>query len=187
MGRSRQHHCRAHSHRRDFASCAGPAVELRREFSGSIRMQKYFHCFRLIGSERGDRPVSIAELSRAEREYFKQVSGLSWLGQTRVLISPTRVGVGGATGSVVIAACERPFDNVPRRMFGKAPLTHAIGYADGSTGLISVDEFQRLDLSGFVDVRSIQGAKVETGGPANGSQPFRGETNRTSPAPGPRP
>ncbi len=119
------------------------------------------HCFQLIGAERGDQAVSITELRRSEREYFKHVSGLSWLGQAKVLISPTRVGIGGATGSVVIAACDRPFNNVPRRMFGKAPLTHAIGYADGSTGLISVDEFQRLDLSGFVDVRTIQGAKLQ--------------------------
>jgi hypothetical protein len=120
-------------------------------------------CFRLIAAERGDGAVSISELSRAERDYFKQVAGLSWLGQSRVLITPTRVGVGGATGRVVIAACDRAFDNVPRRMFGKAPLTHAVAYADGSNGLMPAEEFRRLDLSSFVDVRSIQGPKAESG------------------------
>lgn len=77
------------------------------------------------------------------------------------LASPTKIGVGGATGRVVIAVCDRPFDNVPRKMFGKGPLRHAIGYADGSTALVSVDEFQGFDLSGFVDVRTIRSAKVE--------------------------
>lgn len=132
-------------------------------------------CFQLIADERGDAAVSIHELNENERGYFKHVSGLNWIGPGRVLVTTERVGTDGATGKAVIAVCDKPFDNVPRRLFGKAPLAHAVAYADGHTSLISTDEFQRLDLSGFVDARTIGGTSTnaEPAGGANESQPSR--------------
>ena len=86
-------------------------------------------CFRLITAERGDGPVSIGGLKAAERDYFKQVAGLNWLGGARILVTPEIRG-GPSSGKEIIAICDRAFANVPRRMFGKAPLTHAVAYAD---------------------------------------------------------
>ncbi len=118
-------------------------------------------CFRLISSERGGKPVSISDLSSREQQYFRQVTGLSWLGSAHVLVTGTAIRGDPSGGQEIIAVCDRPFDNVPRRMFRKAPLTHAVGYADGSTGLISVEDFRRLDLRGFLDVRKIQSGQVD--------------------------
>ena len=142
-------------------------------------------CIRLIAAERGDGPVSIGGLRAAEREHFKQVAGLNWLGGARILVTPEIRG-GQPSGKEIIAVCDRAFDNVPRRRLGKAPLTHAVAYADGSTALMSIDEFQRVDLSRFVDVRAIQNSKVAPSGSANASPPIGAETNRAQEAHGSR-
>ena len=110
-------------------------------------------CFSLTVSERGNKSVSDTNLSDIEREYFKQIAGLNWLHNAKVLVTPAAVTI---ERQQVVAACDKPFDNVPRRLFGKAPLTHAVAYSDGTTGLISTEEFRKLDLSNFVDVKTIQ-------------------------------
>jgi hypothetical protein len=112
-------------------------------------------CFRLIASERDGKPVSVADLSEAERDYFKQIAGLNWLGEAKVLVAAIPVSLDSQKQQIV-AACDRAFDNVPRRVFGKSPLTHAVAYTDGSTALISVEDYQKLDVSKFVDVKSFQ-------------------------------
>ena len=121
-------------------------------------------CLRLTSADRGDQPVSIGQLTSTERERFNQVAGLSWITPSAtVLVSPAQVGGDQPRRREIIAVCDTPFDNVPRRRFGKAPLTHAVAYADGSTGLISVREFRQLDLSKFVDIRIIQNSKQASG------------------------
>ena len=66
-------------------------------------------------------------------------------------------------------------------------MAHAVAYSNGETGLISPEQFARLDLSGFVDLQSLAvTGKVEPDGAANGSQPIRAETNPTSGAAGSR-
>ncbi len=112
-------------------------------------------CFQLAASERSGKPVSVADLSETERDYFRQIAGLSWLGEAKVLVAATPVSP-DTQKQQIVAVCDKPFDNVPRRFFGKAPLTHAVAHADGSTVLISVEDFQKLDVSKFIDVKSIQ-------------------------------
>ena len=51
--------------------------------------------------------------------------------------------------------CTKAYDNVPQRRFFKPEPTHAVGYADGTTDRISVEEFNRLDLSEFVSLSTI--------------------------------
>jgi hypothetical protein len=128
-------------------------------------------CFRLVAYSHGDRAVTVTELNAADRGYFNQVTGLSWIPASKILVTRAKVAVGEASGRQVIAVCDTAFDNVPRRLFGRAPRTHAVAYADGSTGLLSVADFLRLDLRGFVDVRTIQNGKVEPDGPANRNLP----------------
>jgi hypothetical protein len=67
------------------------------------------------------------------------------LGDARILVAP-EVVVGVPPGKTVVAVCDTPFDNVPRRWIEKASPTHAVAYADGSAGLLTLDEFRRLDL-----------------------------------------
>jgi hypothetical protein len=112
-------------------------------------------CFQLLVSEHGNKPVSLTSLTGVERDYFKQISGLNWLHDAKVLVTSATITT---EGRQVVAVCDKPFDNVPRRLFGKAPLTHAIAYADGTTELISTQDFRRLELTSFVDVKTIQRA-----------------------------
>jgi hypothetical protein len=87
----------------------------------------------------------------------------------------------------IIMVCDHPYDNVPQRIFGRAPMAHAVAYSTGETGLISPEEFGRLNLSRFIDLQTLtETTKVEPDGEANGSQPIRSESNRTSPAAGSR-
>jgi hypothetical protein len=116
---------------------------------------------RTIAEEQGGKPVSITKLSGEERDYFRSVAGINWLPNSRVLVVAGLVTFGQERPREIVAVCDTAFDNVPRRLFGRAPLTHAVGYSDGTAGLISVQEFRRLDLGRFIDVRTIMSARVE--------------------------
>ena len=137
----------------------------------------------IISSDHGDKSFSVSDLGPAEREYFRRVAGLSWLPDSKILVAPGPIVLRAQQPKMIIAVCDRPFDNVPRRLFGKAPATHAVAYSDGSTGLITVGEFRRSDFSRFVDVRTIPEKRLPAGA-ANRSQPTGPETNRTSAAAG---
>ncbi len=99
--------------------------------------------------------MSISNLSGEEREYFRVVTGMSWLPGSKLLVAAGPIVLSEERPRNILAVCDTPFDNVPRRIFGRAPLTHAVGYSDGSNGLISVQEFRRLDLSEFIDVKTV--------------------------------
>jgi hypothetical protein len=120
--------------------------------------------FHLTVSGRNGKPVSAAGLTDVERDYFNPISGLNWLAGAKVLVTPVPVR-NDDQQQQVLAVCDKPFSNLPRRIFGKAPPTHAIAYTDGSTSLISVEEFRRLDLREFIDVKSLQptnSARIDT-------------------------
>jgi hypothetical protein len=55
----------------------------------------------------------------------------------------------------IVIVADHPYDNVPERAFLHAPLSHAVGYSTGETGLISVEEFSHLDLTQFVDLKTL--------------------------------
>ena len=45
----------------------------------------------------------------------------------------------------IIAACDTPYSNLSTQWPGFRKPTHAVGYSDGSTGLVTVAEFFSLD------------------------------------------
>ncbi|QEG43371.1 hypothetical protein [Roseimaritima ulvae] len=53
----------------------------------------------------------------------------------------------------VVIVCEQAFENVPQptvwNLYCRSP-AHAVGYSDGSTGLISPAEYRELDRSDFM-------------------------------------
>ncbi len=126
-------------------------------------------CLELISAERSDKPVSVTSLSTSERDYFRQIAGLSWLPGSRVLVTTSAVSIAAERLSNIVAVCDHSFNNVPRHFFGKAPLTHAVAYANGRTGLLLPEEFQRLDLSQFTDVATIPEKKAEPNDSPNDS------------------
>lgn len=121
------------------------------------------------------------------RQHFLRLPGASWIRSARLLARLDDLRVDSAAEKKIIMVCDRAYNNVPQRIFGRSPMAHAVAYATGETGLISPDEFARLDLHGFTDLQVLpMKTKVEPDGPANGSQPIRSETNRTSSAAGSR-
>ena len=119
--------------------------------------------FFLVSAEHDNQPVSIADMSAAEREEFARLAlPDGW--DARILVTSGKVSATRPSPTAIVAICDRPFNNVPRLIIGRAPLKHAVAYETGGTGLLSVEEFGRLDLSGFVDVRAIPDAKVEPAG-----------------------
>lgn len=111
---------------------------------------------RVIASEHDVGPLSIARLTPAEREQFNHVTGLGWIGNAKILMSSQPLQLSYARSNILVAVCDTPYDNVPQRRWFKTQPRHAAVYEDGTTALISTEEFRRLDLSGFIDVRSLQ-------------------------------
>jgi hypothetical protein len=58
----------------------------------------------------------------------------------------------------IVIACRKEFDNVPKpalwNFYHRNP-AHAVGYSDGTTGLISPEQFANLNLNGFVSLVSL--------------------------------
>ncbi|MBI4602385.1 MAG: hypothetical protein HY721_10545 [Planctomycetes bacterium] len=60
----------------------------------------------------------------------------------------------------VVIVCSEPYGNVPRPTFWsfyRRNVAHAVGYSDGTAGLISPREYAALDLSGFVSAEEWLG------------------------------
>ncbi len=110
----------------------------------------------LVLSERDQDRLDLASLESSERKYFDQIAGLSWLGDGTVLVNP-RVDF-TSTNEFLMAVCDRAYRNVPQKLIGKSPPTHAALFSDRGAILISVEEFDHLDLSGFIDVRTLEKA-----------------------------
>lgn len=108
------------------------------------------------------------------RQHLARLPGASWIHSARLLARLDDVRVDSAAERRIIMVCDRAYDNVPQRFFGRSPLAHAVAYTTGETGLISPEEFARLDLSGFTDMQGFNlKSKVEPDAAANGSQPRR--------------
>lgn len=118
--------------------------------------------FRVIASENDADSVSIASLTPADREQFNCVMGLGWIGDAKILVSSRPLQLSNARSNVLLAVCDAPYDNVPQRRWFKTPPRHAAIYEDGTTALLSTEQFRRLDLTGFVDVRSLQTSSNRT-------------------------
>ena len=135
--------------------------------------------------DRSDKPVTITDLNESERDNFRHTAGLNWLAGGAVLVTRKPVVISETRPKTIIAVCTTACDNVPRRWFGKSPMTHAVAYSDGSVGLISVPDFKRLDLSRFADLAAVAEGRVEPSGSATWNQPIRPESNQPPSAAGP--
>jgi len=119
------------------------------------------------------------------RQELGSLLGASWIRSARLLARVEDVVVDSAANKRIIMVCDRAYDNVPQRVFGRSPMAHAVAYSTGETGLIPPEEFSRLDLGGFIDLRTLAARTiVEPDGAATGSQSIRSETNSASGAAG---
>ena len=118
-----------------------------------------------------DHPNMAFQYSQADAETKQNLArlpGASWIRSTRLLARLEDVRVDPTTGRQIIMVCERAFDNVPQRIFRRAPMAHAVAYSTGETGLITPDQFTQLDLRGFVDVQTLSETNmIKQVGPSN--------------------
>lgn len=93
---------------------------------------------------------SILAPNSEQRSQLSALSRSHWISEANFLVSTNVFLEPEPRPKRMVAICDRPYSNVPRRWIGSAPLSHAVGFADGSGGLISQREFAALDLSTFV-------------------------------------
>jgi hypothetical protein len=82
--------------------------------------------------------------------------------RARYLMTTNRLDATHLDHPVIVVVCDTPFRNVPERWIGKAPPTHAVGYSDGSTRLISTSDFARMDRSTFQPLETLLRANSNT-------------------------
>jgi hypothetical protein len=92
--------------------------------------------FQTVALERGEKPFRVTDLSERERENFRDPTGMRWLHGAKVQVTSEEISISHSLPRRIIAVCDRPYDNVPQRRFGRSPMSHAAAYSDGSVGLI---------------------------------------------------
>jgi hypothetical protein len=93
--------------------------------------------------------------SQLDRSTLQEVGDPTWLHFTRFLAKVDNLRIDFNGEKEIVVVCIQAFDNVPERLLWKAPMAYAVGYSNGTTGLISPEQFGRLDLSGFSDLREL--------------------------------
>lgn len=65
----------------------------------------------------------------------------------------------------ILAVCDTPYGNIPQPTIWngyRKNLAHAVGYSDGTTGLIKPEEFKKLNLAEFVDAALLPTNDIST-------------------------
>jgi hypothetical protein len=98
---------------------------------------------------------ALIAVSAEQRDELVRYASNNWIGDARYFVTSTPIDRNSSQRRVVVF-CDHPYDNVPRYTLGKAPPTHAVGYSDGSTGLLTVEQFKQLDRTSFVALELIE-------------------------------
>ncbi|EDY15775.1 hypothetical protein CfE428DRAFT_6703 [Chthoniobacter flavus Ellin428] len=104
---------------------------------------------RAAAMEAPDHSFQFTAVRAEQRELFSDLRQNHWLPNAHFLVCTVPLSADGAQSHRVIVVCDTAYNNVPRRWIGTAPSTHAAAFADGSSGLISAQEFAALDRSQF--------------------------------------
>jgi hypothetical protein len=94
-------------------------------------------------------PNGAFDVARANVDPRKQLAEIAndpWIGDARFLVSTSPYTCRSSPREILIV-CDGAFRNVPRRLFGQSPPTHATAFTDGSVDIISVGEFQAQNRS----------------------------------------
>jgi hypothetical protein len=109
------------------------------------------------------------EADSETKQHLRSLPGAAWIRSARLLARLEDVRVDATADRRIIMVCDRPYDNVRRRIFGRSAMAHAVAYSTGETGLISPQEFAGLDVTGFVDLQALaEATKVGPGTAPNG-------------------
>lgn len=116
--------------------------------------------------ERSDGKFSFSELTETELDQLKAVVGSSWNSEAKFYVASGRIGFQEPMGERrIIAVCDTAYSNIPEHRMGMwrwfAPSTHAAAFSDGTTGLISPEEYAAINQAGMIDVASILGRETD--------------------------
>jgi hypothetical protein len=95
-------------------------------------------------------------LAPLDRSNLFSLTTNSWTGAARFWVRTN--GSENAPTRQIVVFCDLPYENVPQPTiwngFGRNA-AHAVGYSDGTSGLISPEEFERLDRRSFVCLTAL--------------------------------
>lgn len=119
----------------------------------------------LAVEDSGQASLSITNIPAADRPSLARDARNHWISNARFLVTTASIKIAPDAGKRILIVCNTPYSNVPQRRFVRAPATHAVGYSDGTTGLISLAEFEKLDRSSFVPLDELFPTEAETAEP----------------------
>jgi hypothetical protein len=109
----------------------------------------------LAAEENPGRQFSIAEATPRERDELERIADDFWIPGARFWVSPLPQRIDAGQPPRLIIVCDREFRNVPRQLIGSAPPTHAAAFSDGSSRLISTEEFAAIDRSSLLPLDEL--------------------------------
>ncbi len=120
-----------------------------------------------LASENLGNQFNVGQLSQESKADITRSATNYWIVRGKILLRTNITTVGGSNQIMVV--CDAAYDNVPQptiwNHYKKNP-AHAVGYSDGRVGLISPNEFKKLNLAEFVDASLLatnEAAKVAKG------------------------
>jgi len=126
---------------------------------------RYLLTIKLAVRDSGQASLSITNIPAADRPGLAQDARNHWISKARFLVTTAPIKIAPDAGKRILIVCDTPYSNVPQRRFVRAPATHAVGYSDGTTDLISPAEFEKLDKSSFVPLDELFPTEAETAEP----------------------
>ena len=109
----------------------------------------------VVAMDAPDQQFSVKTVPSDQHHLIANLPGTNWVRRAHFLVSTVPFVPRSKEPRRVVIACDTPYTNVPQRRFFKSPTTHAAGFSDGTTGLISPKEFAALDRSTFVAIDEL--------------------------------
>jgi hypothetical protein len=123
-------------------NCGGNSAAL-------FRVQEYALMVRVGAMDSSNHIFQVNKVMPEQRQRLAELAHYYWIPGARFLVSTAPWSEQEPGPRRIIIVCDTPYRNVPQRWIGSSPPAHAVGYSDGSTGLISPAEFAALDRSLF--------------------------------------
>ena len=113
-------------------------------------VQQYAMLARVYTMEDPDHTFCVTSITMEQRKQIALIGRSPWLPGVRFLVSTNAIHDTQSNHSRrIIIVSDTAFNNVPRRWLLHAPFTYAVGFSDGTTGLISGEEFAKLNRASF--------------------------------------
>jgi hypothetical protein len=106
----------------------------------------------LIAMDRNSSSLSVSDLNDDEMKKLRDAAQSHWIRGSAIFVTRGKISFGPNVTRQLVAVCNQAYDNVPQLAYRRAPFTHAVSYADGSSELIAVENFQALDQTRFIEL-----------------------------------